>query len=139
MIQLNIPFQIIGFNKVIEHSKNHYTSYNNCKKKFSKLIQLALEPQKQQKISKKSVFLFKYQYQNNLDHDNITWAKKIILDTLSAQPKGILPNDNHKYINTSFDFTSIDKQKDPYISILIVEQKEFYTDPNKFIQIIINS
>ena len=49
-----------------------------------------------------------YQYSSNFDHDNITFAKKYILDAL--QLANIIPNDNHSYISSSIDITSVRKR-----------------------------
>ncbi len=49
-----------------------------------------------------------YSYSSNFDHDNISFAKKYILDAL--QLANIIPNDNHSFISSSIDITSVRKK-----------------------------
>ena len=49
-----------------------------------------------------------YSYSSNFDHDNICFAKKYILDAL--QLANIIPNDNHSFISSSIDITSVRKK-----------------------------
>lgn len=59
-----------------------------------------------------------YSYSSNFDHDNISFAKKYILDAL--QLANIIPNDNHSFISSSIDITSVKKKdKDSNFADLI--------------------
>ena len=83
----------------------------------NKVIYLSsLCKEKLDKTKKYDVIFKWYKPNNRIDHDNIAFAKKFILDGL--QKSKIINGDSPKYINNFIDIFEIDKNRS-YISCIV--------------------
>ena len=119
-----LAHQLPNFNDTINKAKKSPYLYSSEKQKTEKLlVSLFLHQYKNwyksqfaidqtivipKPITQKITLLTIYHYTSNFDHDNISFAKKYILDAL--QLANIIPNDDHSIISSSIDITSVKKK-----------------------------
>lgn len=125
---LIIEGKLPSLNETIQASKRHWSKYAAMKKEWTEIV--AWEAKKMMKIrTKRNLFTLCWHMKNKrTDPDNISFAKKFILDGLVVAQ--IIPKDNWKYVGGFIDIFEITKLKQRvciYISPL-EEKKELTFD-----------
>ena len=109
---LNMPFPTLNEYIDLERA-NKYAAADMKKRKTNSVAFLALEQKFKLEKKKYDVYFTWYKPNNKKDHDNITFAKKFVLDGLVLAK--ILPSDGSRYVNNFRDTIILDKTRD-YIS-----------------------
>lgn len=158
-----LAHQLPNFNDTINKAKKSPYLYSSEKQKTEKLLVSLFLHQyktwyKAQKnsdenptisyltipkpITQKITLLTIYHYSSNFDHDNISFAKKYILDAL--QLANIIQNDDHSIISSSIDITSVKKKgkvgagdipqpHQNFITVHLVPENEILSIINKYL------
>lgn len=100
----------MDLNTYIDAERTNKFKASHIKKLETERIAWECKLQKVKKITEAipEVFIDWYVKDLKKDADNITFAKKFILDGLVLA--GVLPNDNRKYINAFSDMVYVDKK-----------------------------
>lgn len=117
MIRLTIPGRLDGYNDTIDANRKSGVVGDRHKKKNQKIVEDAIEASRLRPIpdgTAVNVHFMWHEPNNRRDHDNITAAKKFILDALVK--KGILKNDSPRYVHDFTDTFYIDR-KNPRIEV----------------------
>ena len=109
---LNMSFPTLNEYINLERS-NKYAAADMKKRKTNSVAFLALAQNFTLENKKYDVHFTWFKPNNKKDHDNITFAKKFVLDGLVLAK--ILPSDGSRYVNNFRDTIILDKTRD-YIS-----------------------
>jgi len=112
---LNIPF--ITLNEYIKAERsNKYIAANIKRRITDNVTYIALERKINLSDIKHDIIFTWFKPNNKIDHDNISFAKKFILDGLVNAK--VIKSDSPKYIGNFQDIFDIDKTRN-YISCMI--------------------
>jgi hypothetical protein len=123
MHKLTIPGQLISLNEYIRLCRANKYSAAKKKKDIEDMIILNIKTQLKRFKTEKKIFLEFYWYEKrrNRDPDNISFAKKFLLDSLVKS--GTIPNDGWSNISGFTDQFFIDKTN-PRVEVVIKECTE---------------
>lgn len=112
---LNMPFVTLNEYINAERSNKHFAS-SIKKRQTNSVHYLALEQNFKLEQKKYDVTFNWYKPNNKVDHDNIAFCKKFILDGLVSAK--VLQSDGSKFINNFHDNFILDKTRS-YISCIV--------------------
>lgn len=117
-----IPFELPTLNEYTLECRKHKMAGAKMKEHTESAIKLALCRHKKSDFAYPVKITFTWYCKNKKkDPDNISFAKKFILDSLVSE--GILKGDGWKYIKELNDVFEVDKDK-PRVEVEIIEREE---------------
>ena len=93
-MEFKIPFRLPGLNEFLRAAKGNKYQAARIKKCVDQDIALVLKGRVKEPVHATFVWL---EPNRRRDKDNVAFGKKFILDAL--QKKGVLPNDNNKWVS----------------------------------------
>ena len=118
-IQIVIPHRLPSLNEVINANRSNKYAGAKQKKTNQRLIEHYVKMQCKEKFDKIRVEIDWYEPNKKRDFDNISSAKKFILDALVECE--VIPNDGWENIDPSFRDTFYHDKDNPRVEIFITE------------------
>lgn len=119
MVMFMIPGRLAGLNEYTESNRSNPRKGNRAKHKEQQIVNLAIREASLTPINKPVVvFIAWYEKDNRRDVDNITAAKKFIMDSLVDT--GILKDDSRRYVKQIIDTVYTDTEH-PRIEVELIE------------------
>lgn len=116
-MKIIIKQRLIGLNEYTNETRRNRFAGANLKKKQENIIGLYIQKGIRFNNPVKIIFNW-YEPNRRRDIDNVSFAKKFILDSLVN--KGVLINDSQRYVSQCVDNVFIDKLN-PRVEIEIIE------------------
>lgn len=115
-----IPGRLIGLNEYVDMCRRNRYGAAKAKRENQHLVCLAIKKHKMLRFKNKVSIQFVWIEPNmKRDKDNISFAKKFILDALVEMQ--IIPNDNWKWINNLSDKFAVNR-KNPRIVVTLDDE-----------------
>lgn len=119
MVNFIIPGRLAGLNEYTESNRSNPRIGNRVKRNEQKIVTTAIRNAHLTPIHKPVVvYIDWYEKDNRRDVDNITAAKKFIMDSLVDT--GILKDDSRRYVKQIIDCVFTDT-KNPRIEVELIE------------------
>lgn len=119
MVKFVIEGRLAGLNEYTESNRTNPRKGNRVKHNEQKIVTTAIRNAQLTPINKPVVVnITWYEKDNRRDVDNITAAKKFIMDSLVDT--GILKDDNRRYVKQIVDTVHTDKDN-PRIEVELIE------------------